>query len=678
MKVSLTAGEVNFLNPGAVADDELKKGIGLLGYRVPESGAEGESSNPLVRALIICIPFTLVLMLHPLYHLLGWHFMNNGWLQLALSLPVLITGLIHFAPGAWMSITQGKPNMNVLIVLGAVAAFGYSVAGTLAGKGENFLFYETAAAIFTIVLAGNWLEDRTLKQTQRSLESLVSKRDITAQMIAFDDQHQEIIFPVDSRTLRSGDLIMIRSGEQVPGDAKILWGEGQLDESIVTGESLPVIKKAKDLLIGGSLLIDGSLKAQVTTDQAGSVLGRMIGMVKKAQAEKPAVQDLADRISAIFVPAVIGIAIVTFFLNWFWMHDATEAVMRAVAVLVIACPCALGLATPAAIAVGLGRGARKGILFRHADDMETFREIKQVVFDKTGTLTTGSFAIRGFGITDPALDEQSFKEIVYSLETHSMHPLAAAIVKAWKPEGGRTRWRKVEEIKGSGLRGLDADGNRFLLGSVRFAGLPNDRGRASEAHDLVLQRNGVIAGWIDLQDEVRPEAIKVIAWFRRRGIKTFLLSGDREAKCRLVGDALGIDEVYAEQNPDQKAALVARWNGQAPTAMVGDGINDAPALAKARLGISMSSASQLAMQTAGVVLINSGLTRLTEAFELGKQTWLTIRQNLFWAFIYNIIAIPVAASGWLTPAIGALAMGLSDVVLLVNSTRLFVKKLDYI
>ena len=678
VRVNFTAGEVNFLNPAALPEAELKKGIGQLGYRVPEAGSGDTGKNPLVRALLICIPFTLLLMIHPLYHLLGWHFMNNGWLQLALSLPVMVTGLRHFAPGAWMSVMQRKPNMNVLIILGAVAAFGYSLAGTLGNRGENFLFYETAAAIFTLVLAGNWLEDRTLRRTRRSLESLISKKDITAQMIAFDDRHEEIIFPVDSKDLRSGDLILIRSGEQVPGDAKILWGEGQLDESIVTGESSPVTKKSKDLIIGGSLLLDGTLKAQVTTDQTGSVLGRMISMVKKAQTEKPAVQDLADRISAIFVPAVVGIAIITFFLNWFWVHDASSALMRAVAVLVIACPCALGLATPAAIAVGLGRGARNGILFRHADDMETFRRIKQVVFDKTGTLSTGLFVIRDFGISGNDLGEQAFKEIVYSLETHSTHPLAVAIVKAWRPENKTVRWRKIEEIKGSGLRAVDTQGNQYLLGSWRFAGLPGRNGAAAEGHDLVLQRNGRVAGWIDLQDELRPEATAVLKYFRKRGVKTFLLSGDREQKCRIAGEALGIDEIYSEQSPEQKAALVEKWSREAPTAMIGDGINDAPALAKASLSISMSSASQLAMQTAGVVLLNSGLARLSEAFELGKQTWLTIRQNLFWAFIYNIIAIPVAASGWLTPAIGALAMGLSDVVLLVNSTRLFMKKLDYI
>ncbi len=271
-------------------------------------------------------------------------------------------------------------------------------------------------------------------------------------MIAFDDQHQEIMFPVDSLQLRSGDLLLIRSGEQVPADAKILWGEGQVDEAIITGESLPVNKKPKDGVIGGSVLTDGILKAQVTAAAKDSVLSNMIDLVKRAQSDKPKIQLLADRISAVFVPVVIGIALICFLLNYFILHDLSSSVMRSIAVLVIACPCAMGLATPAAIAVGLGRAAGNGILFRNADSLELFKKIRQVVFDKTGTLTTGAFSIKEFKILDPSLDETEFKRILFSLEKYSNHPIAQSLTRDWKGQP-EIRWKKIEEIKGQGMSG---------------------------------------------------------------------------------------------------------------------------------------------------------------------------------------------------------------------------------
>ena len=487
-------------------------------------------------------------------------------------------------------------------------------------------------------------------------------------MIAFDDQHQEIIFPVDSMQLKSGDLVLIRNGEQIPADAKILWGEGQVDEAIITGESLPVNKNPRDLIIGGSILIDGSLKAQVTASARDSVLSNMIDLVKRAQTDKPKIQLLADRISAVFVPVVIGIALLTFLLNDFIYHDVGSSLMRSIAVLVIACPCAMGLATPAAIAVGLGRAARNGILFRKADSLELFRKISQVVFDKTGTLTTGSFSIKEFKILDPSMDEIEFRKILFSLEKYSNHPIAKSLTLAWKiqPE---LRWKKIEEIKGYGIQATSSQGDEYKAGSAAFIGnVPAD-------HTIWLMKNNQIAGWVDMQDEIRPEAPEVIAYFKKRNIKTILLSGDSKQKCVDIATALGIDEVIAEQTPQQKLQQIERLNSLSPTAMVGDGINDAPALAKASIGISMSDASQIAMQTADVVLMNSGLKKLPLAMQLGAHTFLTIRQNLFWAFFYNVLAIPVAAFGLLTPSVAAAAMAFSDVVLLINSSRLFVKKL---
>jgi Cu+-exporting ATPase len=327
----------------------------------------------------------------------------------------------------------------------------------------------------------------------------------------------------------------------------------------------------------------------------------------------------------------------------------------------------MGLATPAAIAVGLGRAARSGILFRNASSLEAFRHIRQVVFDKTGTLTTGDFAVSGlqsFGVS-----EEELKRVVWSLEKHSSHPIARCLANAFKSKND-IRWSVVEEVKGLGMRGTDRDGNRYAAGSYAMA-----EGQTRDAsHQVYVLRNDALIGWIDLADEIRPEAKEVLSYLHSKGIKTILLSGDSQERCAKLANGLGMDTFYAEQTPAQKLEKIAGFTAQAPTAMVGDGINDAPALAKATIGISLSDASQLAVQNAQVVLMNQGLRKLPLALGLGRHTYLTIQQNLFWAFFYNIVAIPVAAFGFLTPAFGALVMGLSDVVLAINSVRLFVKK----
>jgi P-type Cu+ transporter len=486
-------------------------------------------------------------------------------------------------------------------------------------------------------------------------------------MIAYDNEHQEHIFPVENTQLKVGDLILIKSGEQVPMDCKIVWGDAYVNEAIVTGESVPVHKHSKDKLIGGSVVQDGTIKAQVTAVGNDTVLSGIINLVKQAQGDKPPVQQLADKISAIFVPVVIGIAVVTFTVNWVVVGNFTPALMRSIAVLVIACPCAMGLATPAAIAVGLGRGAKTGILFRNATSLELFKDIKQVVFDKTGTLTTGEFRISDFGFLN--LREEEFKQLVYSLEKYSNHPIAKCITKEWKIKN-EIRWDKIDEVKGLGMKALDQNGNEFWAGSYKLA----EKFTKDDQHSIYVLEKGRLIGWIDVKDEIRPEAKQVITYLHSKDIKTILLSGDRLVKCNQIAEELGIDEVIAEQTPEQKLKKISELNAAVPTAMVGDGINDAPALAKATVGVSMSEASQIAMQTAQVVLMGGGLKNLPTALGLGRHTYLTIKQNLFWAFFYNIIAIPVAAFGFLTPTFGALVMGFSDVILAINSVRLFVKK----
>ncbi|MBC7848582.1 MAG: cadmium-translocating P-type ATPase [Chitinophagaceae bacterium] len=677
VKVNLVGGEVIFDPIEKENEEKLHRGIESMGYKVVDESVINtqpvrKTMNRFLKYVLICAPFTLILMLHMIPGVHAWaHWLMNPWLQLALCLPVYLLGMSFFAKSAFSSIRNGMPNMNVLITIGASAAFFYSLVGTLMGQGDRFLFYETAATIITLVFLGNYLEDASIDSTQRALNKLAKSQRVMANMIAFDDQHKESIFPIDNMQLRSGDLVLIKSGEQVPADAKILWGEATVDEAIITGESLPISKKQKDQLIGGSIVTDGTVKAQVTAGAKDSVLANIVNLVKQAQGEKPPIQQMADRISAIFVPVVLGITAVTFILNYIFLGQFTESLMRSIAVLVIACPCAMGLATPAAIAVGLGRATKSGILFRKARSLELFKNIQQVVFDKTGTLTTGKFVISSFQ-SIAGLPDEELKQLAFSLEKYSNHPIAKAIVKEWKTKN-EIRWQKVEEIKGTGIRATDKEGNEYWAGSFAVA----DKLTSDESHNVYLLKNNQLIGWIDVADEIRPEAADTIEYLHSKGIKTVLLTGDRKAKAIQIAQVLGIDEVIAEQSPAQKLEHITRMNAITPTAMVGDGINDAPALAKATIGISMSDASQVAMQTADVVLMNNGLKNLPTALGLGKHTFITIQQNLFWAFAYNIVAIPVAAFGLLGeygPTYGALIMALSDVVLAINSVRLFVKK----
>jgi len=671
VKVNFIGGDVSFETEGNKSKEELIKGIADLGYKVVNEHTTQDTkpkisllSNHLQRFLF-CLPFTLVLMLH----MLPWHihFLMNPWIQLAICIPVYIVGMGYFGVSAVKSLRRGIPNMNVLIAIGATAAFIYSLIGSIGNMGMEYVFYETTATIITLVFLGEWIEHKSVATTQKELNKLAAHEKVMANMIAFDEDHKELIFPVENTTLHVGDLILIKTGEQVPIDCKILWGDVHVNEALLTGESKPIHKIKKDALIGGSMVNDGTVKAQVTAVGKDTVLSNILTLVKQAQGEKPPIQQLADKISAIFVPAVLGISVLTFLINYFGFDiSGTNSLMRSIAVLVISCPCAMGLATPAAIAVGLGRAAKNGILFRNAKSLELFKSITTVVFDKTGTLTKGQMSVSSW---ETSLDENLFKQLVFSLEKYSNHPIAKAITTDWKinnPIG----WKKIEEIKGLGMKAEDAAGNVYHLGSHKIASsLTGD-----QSHTAYLLQNEKLVGWFDMADEIRPEAKEVISYLHSKNIQTILLSGDSLERTKQIADSLGIDKVYAEKTPEEKLQIIGDLNNEAPVAMVGDGVNDAPALAKATIGISMSEATQLAVQSAQVVLMNKGIQHLPLALGLGKHTFITIKGNLFWAFIYNIVAIPVAAAGLLQPGFAALAMGFSDVVLALNSIWLKFKK----
>lgn len=667
VNVSFATEEVSFTAPSGTDSKEALEGIAQMGYRVvlPEDKpAERKFYTTLTFKFIFCAIFTLPLLLHMW---VSWPWLHQPWVQFGLTLPVYLTGMWHFGKSAVRSLINRMANMDVLVTLGATAAFIYSFVGTVLYGNPDYMFYETTAAIITLVFLGNMLEERSVKQTTTAISELARMQITTARLINTDHGHEHI-HEVDNRTLRTGDCVLVNTGDKIPMDGTIYWGSGHINESMITGESAPVGKKEKDKVIGGTILEDGSIKVYITATGKDTVLSYIIELVKQAQADKPPMQKLADRISAIFVPLVLSIAVITF-AGWYFIGHTTlaTAMMRSVAVLVIACPCAMGLATPAAVMVGLGRAARNGILIKGGHTLEMFKDIRQVVFDKTGTLTTGKLELSACQFFNMSADE--FKQVVYSLEKYSSHPIARSIATLWKA-AGELPLQQVREHKGLGMRASDKAGNQWELGSFRLAG----NATTDDSHNLYLLKNGQLAGWIDFSDEIRPEAATVIAQLKQAGIEPILLSGDTARKCRELGEKLGITAIYAEQSPEQKLQMVDTLMKTAPTAMVGDGINDAPALAKATIGISLSDATQVAMQSANVVLLNNHLGSLPLALGLGKHTYLTIKQNLFWAFIYNVVAIPVAALGFLNPIVGAGIMGLSDVVLAVNSVRLRYKK----
>ncbi|RAJ04189.1 Cu+-exporting ATPase [Chitinophaga skermanii] len=668
--LSFATEELSFTNPNTAETKEILGGIEHLGYEVILPGQE-QKTIPFYHTLqfkfYACLVFTLPLLLHMW---VNWHWLHNPYVQLALTTPVYLIGMWHFGLSAFRSLKNGVANMDVLITLGATAAFGYSLTGTWLHLGENYLFYETAAAIITLVFLGNLLEEKSVQQTTTAIGELAKMQVTMAKKLDSHDGGHEHVHEIDNRHLKVGDRVLVNTGDKIPMDGTIYWGQAAINESMITGESKPVSKQEKDKVIGGTILEEGSIKIFITATGKDTVLSYIIELVKQAQGNKPPMQRLADKISAIFVPTVLGISLLTF-IGWFFFAGAelSTSIMHSVAVLVIACPCAMGLATPAAVMVGLGRAARNGILIKGGQTLEEFKNIKQVVFDKTGTLTTGKLTIGDYCFEN--MTEESFKSIVFSLEKYSSHPIAKSLTATWK--GVPTvDLLQVREQKGVGMLASDKAGNQWQLGSYKMAASAT----ADDTHEIYLLKNGALAGWINFKDELRPEAKQVIASLEQSGIETILLSGDMQRKCEAIAAELGIQKVYAEHSPAQKLARVEELMHTAPTAMVGDGINDAPALSKATIGISLSDATQVAMQSANVVLLKNDLGNLPLAMGLGKHTYLTIKQNLFWAFSYNVVAIPVAALGFLSPILGAAVMAVSDIVLAVNSVRLRYKNVN--
>ncbi|HQH19270.1 MAG TPA: cation-translocating P-type ATPase [Bacteroidales bacterium] len=645
---------------------KAKNIISSMGYQVIEvDSANKRDFFTIEKKVIIAILFTFPLIVAMF---LPFKILHNPYFQLILAIPVFLIGVLHFGRSAYMSLKSGIMNMDVLIIVGAISSFAYSLYGTIQHLGHDFQFYETSASIITIVLLGNLLEHRSVKRTTSAMEDLVKLQHINAKKIILSGT-SERIENVETAQIKQGDHLLINTGDKIPVDGTIYWGYGSVDESMISGESVPVDKIENSNVIGGTLLVSGSIKMQATAIGNETVLSQIIEMVKNAQQDKPKMQNLADKISSVFVPLILGIALFTFLVSYFGFSISFQtALMNSIAVLVIACPCALGLAIPTAVVVGIGKMAKNGILIKGGSTLEKFAKIKTIVFDKTGTLTTGKFEIKklySFNYT-----EEQIKSILYSIEKHSSHPIAQSI--AQKYEGlGVIEMTDIVEEKGIGIQAVDLKGNKFKIGSYSFVQHLTD----DDMHTVYLLENEKLIAWVDIEDEIKQDAKETIDFFNSFGIKTVLLSGDRQKKCKILAEKIGIQEVYAEKLPEEKLRIIEALSKNSITAMIGDGINDAPALTKADVGISLSNATQIAIQSAQIILLKGNLNLLCKAYSTSKLTLTTIKQNLFWAFFYNILAVPVAAVGILNPMIAAVSMALSDVFVVANSLRLRNKKI---
>jgi len=663
ISVDFASEEVKFSTDSSAAIADAIKGIEGLGYKVIEDAASHQEKfyEKIENKLIFCAIFTVPLLSAML---LPWHFLHEPVVQLVLCLPVFVIGCLHFGKSAWSSVKGGVPNMDVLIFIGSTSAFIYSLVGTIEGLGMNYQFYETAATIITLVLLGNLFEKRSVIQTTSAVKDLVKIQQVNANRVVNGE-----IEVISAKEVRPGDTLVVNTGDKIPVDGDVLSGNASVNESMLTGESLPVEKGKYDQVIGGTIVEHGNITMLATKVGSNTVLAQIIELMKKAQAAKPPIQTTGDKVAAIFVPAVILISIITFGIAYFIGHGGRQQALRnAIAVLVISCPCAMGLATPTAVMVGLGRAAKNGILIKGGDTVEAVTKTKYVVFDKTGTLTTGKFSINAIKAADGASIE-NVRGVITAIEERSNHPIARSLVNGLKnlPQQ-KVILKAVTEEKGLGMRAEDVEGNNYFLGASK------------DKHDdslfnVSLYKNQDLLARIDIDDEIKPQAAALTAELKKMGITPVLLSGDRQSRCEKIAKAIGIDEVHGEKLPAEKLAVIDVYRKKGKTIMVGDGINDAPALTRADVGVSMNDSSQVAIQSARVILLNADLFSFVKFLQISRHTLITIKQNLFWAFAYNIVAIPIAAFGFLSPMIGALAMAFSDVVVIGNSLRLKAKRI---
>lgn len=659
--------------PSAVIEDEEPSQDDALADLGGSSKLDPEG-----RRVVLAAVLTLPLVLPMVGMLWGSHWMLPGWIQFLLATPVQFYLGRAFYTGALTALKNRAGNMDLLVALGTSAAYGLSVY--LMTLGDPHLYFEASSAVITLVMLGKWLETRAKRQTTQAITALQALRPNTARVMRAG-KWQEI--PIGQ--VRLGERVQVLAGERIPVDGAVLDGQSHVDESMITGESMPVPKQAGMACVGGSLNLDGVLNIEVAATGKATVLASIVRMVQEAQAGKPGIQKLVDKVSAVFVPLVVLVAALTMLYWGLWAQAGWGlAVMNAVAVLVIACPCALGLATPTAIMAGTGVAARHGVLIKDAKALETAHRLNHVVFDKTGTLTEGKPELVA-AVPVAGLSQGDFLQLAASLEQGSQHPLAQAAVRAAVSKGlGLHQPQAVQEVAGKGLL-AELNGQQYCLGTQAWMQQMGVSRAEFDAFDLnpaaptrswlASKTNGDgsirLLGVLCFADTLRSSSASAVADLKRMGIQTSMLSGDSGAAAQAVAGQLGLDHFEAEQLPADKTLAIGRFRQTGDVvAMVGDGINDAPALAAADVSFAMASGTEVAMHAADITLMRSDPALVAQSIEISRATYRKIRQNLFWAFLYNTLAIPLAAAGLLNPVIAGAAMALSSVCVVSNSLSL--------
>ena len=663
---------VESIGYGAILFDEAHK------QKIQEEKAAylRKMKRDLILSAVLTAPLMIAMIAMLLGSHAGWvHFLHLPLVQLILVTPVQFGVGQRFYRGAYHALKTKAPNMDVLVAMGTSAAFTLSVYNGFFNPHNSDLYFESSGMIITLILLGKYLEQKAKTKTSDAIKQLMSLQAKTAMIIVAGEEKE---VPIEE--VQVGDILRVRPGEQIPVDGKILKGQTTIDESMLTGESLPVDKQVDDQVFGGTVNTTGSIQFSATQVGSMTVLSRIIRMVEDAQGEKAPIQQIADKISSIFVPTVLGLALLTLLATGLVTGDWQQAIVHSVSVLVIACPCALGLATPTAIMVGTGLGAKSGILIKGGGALEKIAHLTTIVLDKTGTITEGKPVVADFEAADP----QALAYLT-SLEQHSEHPLAKAIYHYGKDQVEIMPVDNFESLTGQGVTGI-INGQSYFVGSKRGLkerniSFPEDRVLALEEEGktvMFLTDSTKMLAMISVTDQVKASSKAAIAALHKSGIKVKMLTGDNPQTAQYIGEQVGLQasDIVAEVLPEDKAQVVKELqsNGQS-VGMVGDGINDAPALALADIGIAMGSGTDIAMETADITLMNSDLLSVEKSIHLSKLTLRKIKQNLFWAFLYNVIGIPFAALGFLNPIIAGGAMAFSSVSVLLNSLSLNQKKL---
>ena len=694
--------------PNMTSVDEMIDAIETAGYGAirpealeegddPEMAARKADIRDQTRKFLIGVLFAAPLFILSMgrdFSLLGaWsHGAWVNWLFLALATPVqFYTGWDYYV-GGWKSLKNKTANMDVLVAMGSSVAYFYSLFLLLFPALGSHVYFETSAVIITLIKLGKMLEARTKGRTGGAIRKLMGLRPKTATILE-EGMEKEIPLAL----VKKGNMVIVRPGESIPVDGVVVDGESSVDESMLTGEPLPVDKGPGDRLAGGTINGEGRLKFEATRVGKDTAIARIIRMVQEAQGSKAPIQALADRVAAVFVPGVMGIALLTFVLWWAVGGEFVPAMMRLVAVLIIACPCALGLATPTAIMAGTGKGAEKGILFKNSTALETATKLDTIVLDKTGTITLGKPSVTDIMAVQSDVQEDDLLRLAASVERGSEHPLGKAIVSAAVEKG--IQLLEPQGFKASRGQGVSARvGDREVLVGKPFwfeemgldlnpvkdrIQLMQEAGRTV----MVVVADKRVLGTIAVSDTLKPESKEAIAQLHRQGLRVFMVTGDNTRTARAIASEVGIDEVFSEVLPEEKSLKIKDLQDHGrKVGMVGDGINDAPALAQADIGLAIGTGTDVAIETGDVILASGNLNGISKAIQLSRMTMQTIRQNLFWAFIYNVVLIPIAAGvlypfeflplflRQLHPILAALAMAVSSITVVSNSLRLYRKK----